>query len=139
MSVYVDSEVYEAIDAANEALNNLYAAKEMLSSARNWGLFDMLGGGMISTFIKRKKMANAQKLMDNAKQSLENFKDELDDVFELNLKMDDFISFADIFFDGWLFGDWMVQGRINEAMDKINKLIYTIENIRKQLQEISNS
>lgn len=139
MGEYVDSEVFEAIDAANDALSNLYAAKEMLSSARNWGLFDIMGGGFLSTMIKRKKMNNAQQLMNNAKKSIEKFKDELDDVFELDLKMDDFVSFADVFFDGWFFGDFMVQGRINDAMDKINKIIFAVETIKKQLQEILNS
>ncbi|MBR5755389.1 MAG: hypothetical protein IKX97_06200 [Erysipelotrichaceae bacterium] len=137
--VYVDSEVYEAIDAATEALDRLHEARDTLSSARNWGLFDMVGGGLLATVVKRKKMLAAQKQMDAARQALENFKDELDDVFDLDLKMDDFVSFADLFLDNFFFGDIVVQGRISEALNKTDRVIKAVERIRKQLQDILNS
>lgn len=137
--VYVESEVYEAIDAATEALDRLHEARSTLSSARNWGFFDMVGGGLLATVVKRKKMQEAQRQMDAARLALENFKDELDDVFDLDLKMDDFVSFADLFLDNFFFGDILVQGRIADAMSKTDRVISAVEKIKKQLQDILNS
>lgn len=41
----------------------LYAlerAEKALASAGNWGVYDMMGGGVISTHIKRGRMDDAQ-------------------------------------------------------------------------------
>ena len=38
-------EMQEAVQAGERALQSLYAARDKLGSARNWGIFDMLGGG----------------------------------------------------------------------------------------------
>ena len=38
-------EISEAIRAGERALSSLRAAQDKLGSARNWGIFDMLGGG----------------------------------------------------------------------------------------------
>ena len=45
-------EMQEAVQAGERALQSLYAARDKLGSARNWGIFDMLGGGFISDFVK---------------------------------------------------------------------------------------
>ena len=140
-NIAYENEIFEAITAADEALEKLYEAKNSLTSARNWGIFDMVGGGLVATAIKRKKMSNAQKIMNNAKQALEKFEDEIDDIddiIELNFDMSDFVSFADYFFDGF-FSDFVVQNRINEANSKLNWIIKQIETIRKDLIEELNS
>lgn len=60
-------EMKEAMDAGERALSSLRSAQEKLNSAGNWGLFDMFGGGLFSTMIKRSKMDDAQTLMEAAK------------------------------------------------------------------------
>ena len=132
------SEVYEAIDAATEALNHLYAAKDKMKSAQRWGILDIMGGGFISTLVKRKKMQRAQIEAEQAQIAIANFKDQLDDVFDLDLKLDDFLSFSDYFFEGLFFGDVVVQGRINEALNKLTRTIDIIERIKRQLQDLLN-
>jgi len=69
-------ETQEALNAGNQALRSLYAAREKLGSARNWGIYDMLGGGLISTMIKHSKMEDASELMEQAKQNLQIFQRE---------------------------------------------------------------
>lgn len=133
-----NSEVYEAIDAATEALEKLQSARKRLKSAERWGVFDIMGGGFFSTLIKRRKMLNAQRDMDEARIALENFRDQLDDVFDLDLKLDDFLSFSDYFFEGLVFADVVVQGRISEAISKVDRNIRVIEKIKKQLQDLLN-
>ena len=63
-------EMQEAVQAGERALQSLYAARDKLGSARNWGIFDMLGGGFISDFVKHSKMNDAAALMEQAKSEM---------------------------------------------------------------------
>lgn len=131
-------EILEAIEAADEALYCLDQARKQLLSARNWGIFDIFGGGMLATFIKRSKMSEAKAYAKDARESLLKLKDELDDiddVIEFDLDMDDFLSFADYFFDSSFFSDLMVQGRINNARSKILEAIDNVRQIKEELEE----
>lgn len=47
-------EMQEAVQAGERALQSLYAARDKLGSARNWGIFDMLGGGFITEYAELK-------------------------------------------------------------------------------------
>lgn len=49
-------EIQEAVQAADHALACLRQADAYLQSAKNWGLFDMLGGGALTTFFKHSKI-----------------------------------------------------------------------------------
>ena len=73
-------EILQAINAADEALYCLDQARKQLLSARNWGIFDIFGGGMVATFIKRRKMSEAKAYAKDARESLMKLKDELDDI-----------------------------------------------------------
>mgnify|MGYP000338007107 CR=1 FL=1 len=72
-------EMQEAVQAGERALQSLYAARDKLGSARNWGIFDMLGGGFISDFVKHSKMNDAAALMEQAKSDIQRFQRELRD------------------------------------------------------------
>lgn len=138
-NVYVN-EIFEAIDAADEALACLYEARNSLVSAKRWGVLDMMGGTIFSTMFKRNKMKTAQQHMNNAKQALKKFTDELNDIDEivdLEFKMNDFLSFADYFFDNFFF-DLSIQNRIKEARYKIDWTINAVQTIRKDLIEELN-
>lgn len=136
MEFDLEKEKREAIEAGNRALCSLREAQKNLQSAKNWGIWDMLGGGFISTMAKHSKMDRAKQNMEQAKYDLKKFSKELDDVnmnYHLELQTGDFLSFADWFFDGF-FVDWMVQDRINQASDQVSNAIYRVENILRQLQ-----
>ena len=53
-------EIDEAVNAANDALYYLGNAEEILKSARNWGIADLLGGQMIISAIKNGKTHQAE-------------------------------------------------------------------------------
>lgn len=134
-------ELQEAVTAGEQALRSLYAAREKLGSARNWGIFDMLGGGLISDLVKHSKMNDAVSLMEQAKQELHIFQGELKDVqVFLNLRMEigSFLSFADFFFDG-LVADYLVQSKIvdarNQVDDAIRQVEMILEDIKRQINE----
>ena len=70
-------EMQEAVQAGERALQSLYAARDKLGSARNWGIFDMLGGGFISDFVKHSKMNDAAALMEQAKKRYSAFSERI--------------------------------------------------------------
>ena len=116
-------EINEAIHAGERALDSLNEAKKQLNSARNWGIYDMLGGGMISSFIKHSKIDNANEWMSLANRDLRNFARELRDVDDEDLQIDtgSLVSMLDIFCDNF-FSDLMVQDKINNARARIDNL-----------------
>ena len=104
-------EISEAIQAGNEALRCLENAKDYLDSAGNWGLLDIFGGGLLTTFVKHSKMNQANEQIQAARTALISFQRELHDVQQLgDLKVEtgDLLGFADYFFDG-LLADLLVQ------------------------------
>ncbi|MDL2301915.1 hypothetical protein LJC58_06135 [Lachnospiraceae bacterium OttesenSCG-928-D06] len=133
-----EKEIREAIDAGNRALYSLEAAKNDLSSAKALGIWDMFGGGFISGMMKRSKMNDAQEHMEQAKYNLQNFSRELQDVnmaCNLHIEVGDFLSFADVFFDG-LVVDWLVQNRIKKSKEQVEEAIRHVHRIMDQLGRI---
>lgn len=133
--VNIGKETLEAKLAGEKALLSLKRAKDSLSSARNWGIYDLLGGGMISSFIKHSKMNDANAYIKDAKDKLEIFAKEVEDVEALkyiNIDTNDFLGFADLFLDNFV-ADFMMQDRINKAKAQIDEAICRVEEIMRKL------
>lgn len=129
-------EMEEAIQAGERALKSLRTAQSQLKGARNWGIFDMFGGGFLSSAIKYSKMNDASRYMEDAKRDLLVFQRELKDVsvpLELRMEVGSFLSFADFFFDGFV-ADYLVQSKIAEAREQVDYAIYKVENILNDLK-----
>lgn len=125
----------EALRAADEALACLDRAQKYLESAANWGLFDLFGGGLLSTAVKHDKMNEAAKELEAAKEALQRFGRELADVggqLDLGFNTADFLSFADYFLDGFL-ADWLVQDRIRTAQEQVSQAVAQVERARAGL------
>ena len=138
MDINQRKEVNEALQAINITLGYLLEAKDYLNSARSWGIFDMVGGGFFSTLIKHNKMNDAKICLTKAKNSVLQLKKELNDVNEhlnVDVKIGDFLSFADFFFDG-VITDWLVQSRISDARKQVDQAILQLETIKKSLLSI---
>lgn len=130
-------EYLEAVEAGNRALNSLKNAQKELGSARNWGIADLLGGGMISTFAKRSKMKEAQSYIEEAKRDLQVFRRELSDIStdaDMNVLTGDFLTFADYFLDSFV-ADWLVQDRINKTGEQVDEAVRRVEKILSGLQK----
>ncbi len=129
-----------SIRAGYRALKSLEKAKEELNKAKNWGLFDMFGGGLIASFVKHSKMEKVEDYIIDAQNSLENFNDSLTDLSlqQINLDTSDLLGAVDIFLDGILV-DWMMQSRINEARDIIDKALYEVRSILIKLENFDES
>ena len=135
--VYDDNkERQEAIRAGMRAKSSLTNALNVLNSARGWGIYDILGGGAISTFIKHSKMDDASDYLEEARRDLQSFKNELNDIRGLdgiNLSTSDVWGVSDWLFDSFL-TDWIVQGRINEAREQIRHAIEQVDSILANLR-----
>lgn len=128
-------ELREAVQAADDALYHLKAARKCLDSAGNWGLLDIFGGGMISGLVKHGRMADAEREIQEAKYSLEKFSKELRDVSGYSsIHINGFLTFADFVFDGFL-ADVMVQSKISNAKRQCDDAIKQVSAIRQELVE----
>ena len=128
-------EVREAVQAGEEALAGIQKAREKLGSAKNWGIFDMLGGGMISSMVKHSRMDDASEDMEEAKRKLAAFERELKDISisaDLSVEMGSFLRFVDTFMDN-LFVDFMVQSRIDDAIAGLDDVSDRVRRILAQL------
>lgn len=137
----MNQEIREAIEAGETALISLRKAQAQLNSARNWGIFDMFGGGFFSSMIKRSKMDDAGQCMERAKQDLMRLQKELRDIqvpMDLKLEVSEFLSFADIFFDN-IFVDYMVQSKIAEARAQVDDAVFRVESILMDLKNLQNN
>ncbi len=129
-------EIQEAVQAANRTLGHLQRAQECLRSAGNWGVVDMLGGGLLTSLIKRGKMSGAEAELSQARDALRQFAAELRDVrdaADISVEINDFLGFADLFFDG-LIVDWLMQSRIHAAREQVAQAQARVQAVRDELQ-----
>lgn len=134
-------EIEEAIRAGEQAYDNLKSAKDCLSSAKNWGIWDMLGGGFISSMIKHGKINAASGYVEQAKASLKKFQKELNDVQsseEFRIEIGNFLTFADFFFDG-IIADWMVQSKISDAYNQVSTAMEKVNRIMSDLKQMQST
>lgn len=135
--VLQEKEVKEAIDAGKRANNALLDMKDNLGSAKSWGVWDMMGGGLLSNMAKHSAIDKASSSGKTAEYYLKVFKKELSDVNQFtDLKIDitSFTKFADFFFDGF-FVDWFVQSKINNSLSNVNNTYERIDSIVSELNK----
>ena len=111
-----------AIRAGEKALYSLKEARDILSSASNWGLLDIFGGNGFTGFMKHMKIDKARKVLDKARQDLWEFRNELSYLPEININIDGFLS------------DVFIQSRINDAKRQLDEAIRRTESVLSQLR-----
>jgi hypothetical protein len=129
-------ELKEAIEAGKAVLAGLDSVVGFLKSARNWGTFDMLGGGLIATAVKHSRIDRARESVHHVQQLLRVFQRELADIdsrTDIDLDIGSFLTFADYFFDG-LIVDWVVQSKIGRSLDSAVQAAERVGGIVQQLQ-----
>ena len=136
-------EIAEAIAAGNDVISSLEQVINSLESAENWGTWDMLGGGLLTTAIKHARIDDAQNDINIVQKRMSHFTRELADVrpqVELGIDLGAFESFADYFFDG-LIVDWVVQSKITDSVErakkakiKITQAVAELERLKKVTQ-----
>jgi len=133
-------ELSEAISAGRFAVNSLDTALESLSSAKGWGTWDLLGGGLISDLAKHSHIDDAMKEVEHAHHQLRRFKSELADVkinYDIKFETEGFGKFADFFFDG-LIADWYMQSKINNSCESVSKVKNQVNSTIYKLQQLKD-
>lgn len=129
-------EVSEALNAGQAAARELENMVDSLQSASNWGVWDMVGGGMLVTAAKHSRIDDARASAHRVQALLRRFQRELADVQALGeeaLSMGSFEAFADFFFDS-LITDWIVQSRINRSLEEARSLQREVNELVRRLE-----
>ena len=124
---------YMAINKGEKALDSLKEALDALSSASNWGILDILGGGNFISFFKHTKIDKARTLLYRSKIELSEFMDELAYTPGVEINISTFLTFLDVFSNS-LIADILVQAKISEAKKQVIKAIRETENALKKLR-----
>lgn len=127
----------EALRLVVGAENDLMDALDRLGSARNWGLFDIFAGGLISSLIKHGKIDDAQRDVQSAKYKLESARRVLnagEGAIDVNLDgIDGFTKFFDIATDNFLADLW-VQGQIADRRRAVEGMLAKVRALRRSLE-----
>ncbi|GHU70317.1 hypothetical protein FACS1894184_15610 [Clostridia bacterium] len=134
----MQSDVQQAdrlIELCDQILGHFGEAQRQLGSARNWGILDLLGGGMLVTFIKHRKVDNVHSRLDAANYLLRQLGEELRQVGQpgqIQLDAGDFAYFADYFFDGF-FADLYFQNKLAQLRQQVDEAQAHVEKVRAAL------
>ena len=132
-------EIDEAIEAGRKALQALDEAAEKLGSAKRWGIWDIVGGGRVSSLVKHSRIDDARELLQQARNELEFFSDELDDIQEnlpeFDLEISDLVSTFDIVFDN-VFADILVQEKVEATAREVDKTRIRVKDAVDRLCEL---
>jgi len=119
-------EIGEAVAAGDEVIAGLDSVIAYFKSAGNWGLVDLIGGGLIVTAVKHSKIDRAKAAIHDVQTRLGRFRRELADLrtgpeAPLGVEISSFEKFADYLFDGLIF-DWIVQSKISRSLDAAREM-----------------
>jgi chromosome segregation ATPase len=135
-------EIGEAVAAGDEVIAGLDRVIASFKSAGNWGIVDLIGGGIIITAVKHSKIDKAKAAIHEVQSRLGRFRRELADLrtrpdVPLSVEISSFEKFADYLFDGLIF-DWIVQSKINKSLDAAvemrAKMASIVADLRRRLE-----
>lgn len=109
-----------------------------LVSARNWGIYDILGGKTLVGLIKHNKISNAEDRLDSVVRELQILQGELREVnlpTNSNINAGNFNKFMDIFVDNTI-ANWYTQAKISDGRRKVKDIRLMLEDIYRDLDGI---
>lgn len=133
-----DMQIAEAINLTNQILVYVEQAERSLSSARNWGFFDVLGGGFIVDMIKHHKLGKAREAMESVNYLMQRLQQVLGSLqlpADYRMEIGNFATFADFFFDG-VFADIYMQSKIMQSLDEVRRLKNKLYELKSRLEGI---
>jgi len=133
-------EIREAISAGRSVISSLEKAMSSLNSAEGWGVWDMLGGGLISDLAKHSHIDNAKYEAEQAQILLRRFRAELADIRireDIHIETGGFAKFADFFFDG-LIADWFMQSKIKNSHESVSRVKSQVQSVLSELSSLES-
>ena len=119
-----DVQVKQAIHLTDQLISCLNEAERHLSSARNWGFLDVLGGGFFVDLIKHSKLNNAKVTMDKVNYLMGELQRVMGSIAipaDYRMKIGGFATFADFFFDSGIVDVYMT-AKIMSSLTEVRKL-----------------
>ena len=132
------AQVNQALNLTNQLIGELDQAERQLSSARNWGFLDVLGGGLITDLIKHTKLNNAKVAMDRVNYLLQELKRVLGGISmaeDYSMNVNGFLTFADFFFDSGIVDVYMT-AKIMSSLNEVRNLKNRCYELRSRLTNI---
>lgn len=130
-------EYIEVRQVAEKVLADIDGALNQLKRAKNWSMWDLFGGEFMTSWMKRRRMQDAEDYLSRLCNHLKELSDELQDVDHEQIASIDFSpsrAFWDLIFDN-VFTDYKVHQEIKDAIYDLEKLRIEIE----QLIDITES
>lgn len=128
------SQINEAVSIIDRLIPLVNDAERNLSSARNWGFLDVLGGGFIVDLIKHSKLNNASNSMEQVNYFMQNLQRILGSINtnDYSMNVGNFVSLADFLFDGAI-ADIYMTSKIMSSLDEVRKLKNKLFELRNRL------
>lgn len=118
---------------ADHVLRLIDEALDKIKSASNWGIYDVIAGGMVSSMIKRERMKESNRLMEEIGLALNKLKKEYGDIaWQLpeRLSLDLTSELLDVWFDN-IFTDLSVQSNLSKQKDQLVKLSQQVKELER--------
>ena len=128
-------QINQALNLTNQRISELEQAERQLSSARNWGFLDVLGGGLITDLIKHSKLNNAKISMDRVQYLLQELKRVLGGISmpgDYTMNVGGIATFADFFFDSGIVDIYMT-AKIMSSLNEVRNLKNRCYELRDRL------
>lgn len=117
-------QINRALKLTDELIGCLDTAERQLSSARNWGFLDILGGGLITDLIKHSKLQNAKTSMEHVNYLMQQLQQILGSISipgDYRMQIGGFATFADFFFDSGIVDIYMT-AKIMNSLEEVRRL-----------------
>ena len=132
------TQVNQALNLTDQLIGELEQAERHLSSARNWGFLDVLGGGFIVDLIKHSKLNNAKVSMDRVNYLLQELRRVLGGISmagDYSMNVGGFATFADFFFDSGIVDVYMT-AKIMSSLNEVRNLKNRCYELRSRLSNV---
>ena len=131
-------QINQAINLTDQLISELDQAERQLSSARNWGFLDVLGGGFIVDLIKHSKLNNAKISMERVNYLLQELKRVLGGISmpgDYSMNVGGIATFADFFFDSGIVDVYMT-AKIMSSLNEVRNLKNRCYELRSRLVSV---
>ena len=131
-------QINRALTLTDQLIGCLDDAERQLSSARNWGFLDVLGGGFIVDLIKHSKLRNAQTTMEHVNSIMQQLQQVLGSISipgDYRMEIGNFATFADFFFDSGIVDVYMT-AKIMNSLSEVRRLKDKCYELKRRLSAL---
>ena len=131
-------QINQALNLTDQLITCLDDAERQLSSARNWGFLDVLGGGLIVDLIKHSKLNNAKYSMERVNYLMQELQRVLGNIAipnDYRMQVGGFATFADFFFDSGIVDVYMT-AKIMSSLNEVRRLKEKCYDLKSRLSTI---